>query len=87
MSKDNIRTTSEQKIGKYKLVFTSRQGWTGPIYYRYDLKKKSVFGYYHSKLYTTLSRIDTGNCQIDFYKKQKLKYRADKCRQTVEKLE
>jgi hypothetical protein len=86
MSKDDIRTTSEQIIGKYKLVFTSRQGWAGPVYYRYDLKKKNIFGHYRSNIYTTMSRNDTGNCQINFYKKEKLKYRADKCKQTIEKL-
>lgn len=85
MSKDNIRTTKEQKIGKYKLVFTSRQGWSGPVYYRYDLKKKNILGFYNSKLYTTTVK-DTANCQIDFYKKGEIKYRTDKCKQTVEKL-
>lgn len=86
MSKDEIRTTNERQIGKYKLVFTSRQGWAGPVYYRYDLKKKTIFGHYHSKIYTTTAIKDTGNCQIEFYKNSEVKYRADKCKQTIEKL-
>ena len=74
------------KIGKYKIDLEKWQGWTGPPYDRYSLKRHAVIGVLEKKLGEGYK--DSTACMVNFQHEEfgMNDYRFDTCNKTITKL-
>lgn len=81
---ENVKTW---ETDGYRIELTHRQGWAGPPYYQYDLKRVFLFGIFEKTIdqyYPGMTLKDT--CYIEFSKHDghKTVCRFDQCKGTIE---
>lgn len=57
------KVVEKHKIKNYKIKLVRKQGWAGPAWYGYEVKKR-VLGVYMPKKYYWYSRDSIKNCTI-----------------------
>ena len=79
MASEEVRVIEKSKIQNYEIRLTSRLGFAGPTYYRYDIDKLALFGIIYKDIdQVTVNEID--NCRIDFPRSE---ISIDKCEKKI----
>ena len=67
LATEDVEVINKWNYDNYEISLTSRQGFSGPTYYRYDIHKPALFGLVYKGLDKVMVHYDSlKNCIVDF---------------------